>query len=82
MAIGVADMAYAIRHGRAHRAHGDLAYHVLEAMHGLYEASNRGRHYEMESTTDIAGDYAARCFAVHPGLITAPDQTGFNGRIQ
>ncbi len=51
--IGVADMAYAIRHGRAHRAHGDLAYHVLEAMHGLYEASNRGRHYEMESTTEL-----------------------------
>ena len=30
--IGPADMAYAIRAGRAHRASGELAYHVLEAM--------------------------------------------------
>lgn len=51
--IGVADMGYAIRKGRPHRAHGELAFHVLEAMHGLYEASHEGRHYEMESTVTL-----------------------------
>ncbi len=49
--IGVADMAYAIQSGRAHRASGELGYHVLEAMHGFHDASSSGRHYEMESTT-------------------------------
>jgi predicted dehydrogenase len=48
--IGVADMAYAIRSGRAHRANGDLAYHVLEAMHGFHDASDQGKHYPMQST--------------------------------
>lgn len=50
--IGVADMAYAIQSGRAHRASGALAYHVLEAMHGFHHASDAGRHYEMESRVE------------------------------
>lgn len=62
--IGVADMAYAIRSGRPHRANGALAYHVLEAMHGFHEASEQGRHYQMQSKverpaplpTDLPGD--------------------------
>jgi hypothetical protein len=28
--LGVADLAYALRTGRPHRANGELAYHVLE----------------------------------------------------
>ena len=48
--IAVADMAYALRSGREHRASGHLAYHVLEAMHGFHDASNEGRNYEMKST--------------------------------
>lgn len=48
--VGAADMAKAIRTGRAHRASGELAYHVLEAMHGFHIASEEGRHYRMEST--------------------------------
>lgn len=47
--IGVADMAYALRSGRAHRASGDLAFHVLDAMHGFHEASASGAHCVMES---------------------------------
>mgnify|MGYP000981093460 CR=1 FL=1 len=47
--IGVADLAAAIAEGREHRAHGDMAYHVLEAMHGFHDASREGRHYEMQS---------------------------------
>ncbi|NLM09672.1 MAG: hypothetical protein GX213_02590 [Clostridiaceae bacterium] len=33
--IGVADMAYALRTGRKHRANSDLTYHVLDIMHGF-----------------------------------------------
>ncbi len=50
--IGVADMAYAIREGRPHRASGRLAYHVLEAMHGFHDASEQGKHYTMASTVE------------------------------
>ena len=46
--IGLLDMAYAIRLGYSHRANGDLAYQVLEAMHGIHIASREGRHYVME----------------------------------
>lgn len=48
--IGAADMAKAIRTGRAHRASGALAYHVLEAMHGFHIASAEDRHYRLSST--------------------------------
>lgn len=48
--IGPADMAYAIRSGRRHRASGELAYHVLEAMWAFHDSSDSGRFYEMQST--------------------------------
>ncbi|SEN30153.1 Gfo/Idh/MocA family protein [Lihuaxuella thermophila] len=47
--IGVADMAVAIRSGREHRANGDLAYHVLDIMHGFHDAAESGSHYELQS---------------------------------
>ncbi|WP_020617769.1 Gfo/Idh/MocA family protein [Paenibacillus daejeonensis] len=50
--IGVADMARAIAEGRPHRASGELAYHVLEAMHGFHDASAEGKHYTMQSTCE------------------------------
>jgi predicted dehydrogenase len=37
--LGLADMAYAIRSNRPHRADGRLAYHVLEVALGLLEAA-------------------------------------------
>ena len=47
--IGVADLAHAIRAGRAHRAGLDLAYHVLEVMEGLLSASDAGGMVEIAS---------------------------------
>lgn len=47
--LGVADLAYALQSGRAHRASGRMAYHVLEAMHSFLEASEAGRHIELTS---------------------------------
>lgn len=49
---GVADMAAAIKTGRPHRASGELAYHVLDLMHGVHDASREGRHIEVESTCE------------------------------
>ncbi|PYI53578.1 Gfo/Idh/MocA family protein [Paenibacillus flagellatus] len=50
--VGVLDMARAIAENRPHRASGELAYHVLEAMHGFHDASDQGRHYEMHSSCE------------------------------
>ncbi|HLH81161.1 MAG TPA: Gfo/Idh/MocA family oxidoreductase [Chthonomonas sp.] len=50
--LGVADMAAAIRSGRAHRASGDLAFHVLDVMLGILESSEQNRHYFPETTVD------------------------------
>lgn len=47
--IGVVEMAEAIRAGRAHRANGKLAYHVLEAMHGFHDSSDQGSVYHLQS---------------------------------
>lgn len=48
--IGVADMAYAIQTGRAHRASGELALHVLDAMQAFVESSESGKHIQLKST--------------------------------
>ncbi len=41
--VGVADMAQALRSGRAHRAGGEQAYAVLDAMQGFLDSSRTGR---------------------------------------
>ena len=48
--LGIADMAYAMRSGRPHRASGEMAYHVLDVMHAFHDASRDGRHVEVAST--------------------------------
>lgn len=50
--IGPADMAYAIRTGRKHRASGELAYHVLDIMHAFHDAANQGKRVEIMSTCE------------------------------
>ncbi|MFO7632789.1 MAG: gfo/Idh/MocA family oxidoreductase, partial [Caldilinea sp.] len=50
--LGLADMAGGIRSGRAHRANGELAYHVLDIMHAIHDASAEGRHVLLESTCE------------------------------
>ena len=47
--VGVADMAYAVRYRRPHRASGDLAYHVLDIMQSFDESSESGQHIAIES---------------------------------
>ncbi len=48
--IGVADMAYALRSGRAHRAGGDLAFHVLDVMQSFVESWEQGCYVDLSST--------------------------------
>ena len=50
--IGPADMAYALRSGRPHRASGALAYHVLDVMHAFGDASESDAHVAIESTCE------------------------------
>ncbi|MDQ0060898.1 Gfo/Idh/MocA family protein [Paenibacillus harenae] len=50
--VGAADMAKAILTGRMPRVSGELAYHVLEAMHGFHDASDQGVHYMMKSSCE------------------------------
>lgn len=49
---GVADMALAIRRGEPHRASGALAYHVLDVMQSLYDASESERWVQLASATE------------------------------
>jgi predicted dehydrogenase len=48
--IGVADMANAIRAGRPHRASGELALHVLDAMEAAADASRKGKAVMLTTT--------------------------------
>lgn len=66
--IGVADMAQAIQSGRGHRASGELAYHVLEAMHGFHDAASSGAYYTMKSRVERP---AAMPVGLLPGTIDA-----------
>jgi predicted dehydrogenase len=50
--IGVADLAHAIRAGRQQRASGELAFHVLDLMHALYESANCGSHVSIGSSCE------------------------------
>ncbi len=50
--LGLADMAAALEKGRPHRANGELAFHVLDIMHAIHDASAQGRHIELASTCD------------------------------
>ncbi|MBN1876436.1 MAG: Gfo/Idh/MocA family oxidoreductase [Anaerolineae bacterium] len=48
--LGVADMAYALRSGRPHRASGELTYHILDIMHGILDSAREGQRLRLEST--------------------------------
>ncbi len=47
--VGLADMADALRTGRAPRASGALGYHVLDVMHAILESAEQGRRLEVTS---------------------------------
>ncbi len=50
--VGVADMACAILGSRPHRASGELAAHVVDAMLAFEESSASGRHIDLATTCE------------------------------
>lgn len=48
--LGVLDLAYAVKEGRAARASGDVAIHVLETMLSFEKSSTEERHIRLETT--------------------------------
>lgn len=50
--IGIADMAYALRTGRPHRANGALARHVLDITLGIFEAARTERYTTMTTNCE------------------------------
>lgn len=55
--LGVAEMAYAIRHGRKARANSEIMYHVTDALHAIRDSSLRGSHVEIQSTCPQPGPF-------------------------
>lgn len=51
--MGLIEMADAIRHGRAPRCSGALAYHVLEVMTGILDSPTRGEFVPIQSRPPI-----------------------------
>jgi len=47
--LGITDMAEAIEEGRPHRASAEMAYHVLDIMQGIHDASSAGKHIKLKS---------------------------------
>jgi predicted dehydrogenase len=45
----LADLAYGIQSGRQHRASGELAYHVLDAMLAFEDSAREGKCIELQS---------------------------------
>ncbi len=50
--LGIADMAYAIRNKRKHRANGKLAFHILDIMESLHVAAEKKQSITLESTCE------------------------------
>jgi len=49
---GVADLAYAIRSGRLHRASGEMANHVVEVMEAFEKSSKTQKHVRIRSSCE------------------------------
>ena len=50
--LGLVDLAYAVREGRAPRTSGKMAFHVLEAMMGILNAPEGGQFVDLASRCD------------------------------
>jgi predicted dehydrogenase len=50
--LGVVEMAQAVRAGRAPRASGAIALHVLDVMQSITESAALGRHVELDTTCE------------------------------
>ncbi|MFC7443097.1 Gfo/Idh/MocA family protein [Laceyella putida] len=60
--IGVAEMALAILEDRPHRANGDLAYHILDAMYAFYDSAEKQQPHLLESRCEVPAIMPHRLF--------------------
>jgi len=51
--LGITEMAEAIEGNRPHSASGELAFHVLDVMQGIYDASKSRKYYNVKSKCSI-----------------------------
>lgn len=51
--VGVAEMAWAMRKSRPHRAHFDMGCHALEVFEAIEKSGQTGKRYSMMTTFDI-----------------------------
>jgi len=51
--LGVAELAQAVQENRPHRASGDVAFHVLEVMHGLLKSAEQRAEVDIRSSPAI-----------------------------
>ena len=61
--LGIRDMAYALRDGRAVRAGGELAYHVLDAIEAVVHSGEHGERVTLESWVERPAKLAGEPFA-------------------
>jgi predicted dehydrogenase len=73
---GVADLASALATGTAHRASGELAYHVLDVMEGLLAAAGSGHAVSITSGCERP---AAVPFGAHPDRAAADSAASLTG---
>jgi predicted dehydrogenase len=52
--LGVAEMAWSLRQGRANRASKEMAYHALEVLHGIVRSSAAGASQAIQSSFEKA----------------------------
>jgi len=64
--VGIADMAHAIRGKRAHRASGEMAMHVLDALQGFAESAVDGKAKNIKTKVTVPAPMPAQ---VEAGLL-------------
>jgi len=72
--LGVADLAQALQEGRPHRANAEVAYHVLEIMHGLLRSAETRAEVTLQSRPERPAPLSALPLPTHtPALENAHD---------
>jgi predicted dehydrogenase len=69
--VGLADLAIAAETGRAPRASGELAFHVLDTLLGLLEAAERGQTVTIESRVSRPAPWVPSSSAAAPPVRSA-----------
>jgi predicted dehydrogenase len=67
--LGILDMAHAIHEGRAHRASGELAFHVLDAMLSSISSSDESRFVQLETQPAQPTLIGSEEFSAERGLL-------------